>query len=110
MLAPIACALWKSRGRSALRDRRLLVALTVPCLAAAAWYAYAYSIYLDTGLTFGVIGTTKTYPLDVGPGPWPTAFSKWSSVALLTSADFYRTLFARVFSLPTSPRPGSPWR
>jgi predicted membrane-bound dolichyl-phosphate-mannose-protein mannosyltransferase len=103
VLAPIACALWKSRGRSALRDRRLLVALTVPCLAAAAWYAYAYSIYLDTGLTFGVIGTTKTYPLDVGPGPWPTAFSKWSSVALLTSADFYRTLFARVYFVHLTP-------
>jgi predicted membrane-bound dolichyl-phosphate-mannose-protein mannosyltransferase len=103
VLAPIACALWKSRGRSALRDRRLLSALTVPCLAAAAWYAYAYSIYLDSGLTFGVIGTTKTYPLDVGPGPWPTAFSKWSSVALLTSADFYRTLFARVYFVHLTP-------
>ena len=26
-----------------------------------------------------VFGTTKTYPPDVAPGPWTTAFSKWSS-------------------------------
>src|SRR5215203_3343082 len=101
VLAPIACAVWKSRGRSALRDRQLLLALTVPCLAAAAWYAYA--IYLHTGLTFGVIGTTKTYPLDVGPGPWPTAFSKWSSIGLLTSGDFYSTLFARLYFVHLTP-------
>jgi predicted membrane-bound dolichyl-phosphate-mannose-protein mannosyltransferase/uncharacterized membrane protein YhdT len=103
VIAPIACAVWKNRGRNALRDPRLVVALTIPCLAAAAWYLYAYSIYLHTGLTFGVIGTTKTYPLDVGPGPWPTAFSKWSSVALLTSADFYSTLFARLYFIHLTP-------
>jgi 4-amino-4-deoxy-L-arabinose transferase-like glycosyltransferase len=103
VLAPIACAVWKSRGRSAVGDRRLLLALAVPCLAAAAWYIYAYTIYLHTGLTFGVIGTTKTYPLDVGPGPWPTAFSKWSSVELLTSTNFYSTLFARLYFVHLTP-------
>ena len=103
VLAPIACAVWRSGGRSALGNRRLLMALIVPCLAAAAWYIYAYTIYLHTGLTFGVIGTTKTYPLDVGPGPWPTAFSKWSSVELLTSASFYRTLFARLYFVHLTP-------
>ena len=103
VLAPVACAVWKSRGHGALRDRRLLLALTLPCLAAAGWYVYAYSIYLHTGLTFGVIGTTKTYPLDVGPGPWPTAFSKWSSIELLTSANFYKTLFARLYFVHLTP-------
>jgi hypothetical protein len=103
VLAPIACAVWKSHGWSALRDRRLLFALTVPCIVAAAWYVYAYSIYLHTGLTFGVIGTTKTYPVDVGPGPWPTAFSKWSSVQLLTSANFYSTIFARLYFVHLTP-------
>jgi hypothetical protein len=69
----------------------------------AAWYAYAYSIFLQTGLTFGIVGTTKTYPLDVAPGPWPTAFSKWSSIELLTSRRFYETLLTRLYFLHLTP-------
>jgi hypothetical protein len=103
VLAPIAFAVWKSHGPGGLRNHRLLLALTLPCVASAAWYLYAYTIYLDTGLTFGVIGTTKTYLLDVAPGPWPTAFSKWSSVELLTSRSFYGTLFGRLYFLHLTP-------
>jgi 4-amino-4-deoxy-L-arabinose transferase-like glycosyltransferase len=103
ILAPVACAVWKSHGRRAIRDPRLLAALILPVIVGAAWYAYAYSIYLKTGLTFGVIGTTKTYLLDVSPGPWPTAFSKWSSMRLLTSPNFYSTLFGRLYFLHLTP-------
>jgi len=103
VLAPVGCAVWKSHGRRALRDPPVLAALIVPVIVGVAWYAYAYSIYLKTGLTFGVIGTTKTYLLDVSPGPWPTAFSKWSSVGLLTSANFYSTLFGRLYFIHLTP-------
>jgi hypothetical protein len=103
VLAPIACALWKAKRHRALADRWLLAALFVPCAVAVAWYLHARGIYLQTGLTFGVTGTTKTYSLDVGPGPWPTAFSKWSSVELLTDSRFYSTLFGRLYSLHLTP-------
>ena len=103
VFAPIACALWVRRRWSAVRDHRLVLALALSCALAAAWYCYAYRIYLQTGLTFGVIGTTKTYPLDVASGAWPTAFSKWSSVELLTSREFYRTIFARLYFLHLTP-------
>jgi 4-amino-4-deoxy-L-arabinose transferase-like glycosyltransferase len=103
VLAPIAWICWSSRRWRLLQDRRLLAAVIVPCVVGLGWYAYAYSIYLDTGLTFGVVGTTKTYPADVGPGPWPTAFSKWSTVELLTSRRFYETLFTRLYFLHLTP-------
>jgi hypothetical protein len=68
-----------------------------------AWYAHAYAIFLDTGLTFGVFGTTKTYPLTVAPDYWPTAFSKWSTWSLLTSGDFYQTMLTRLYYLHLTP-------
>jgi len=103
VLAPIAAVVWRSNGFGVLRNRRIVLAVAIPCILAAAWYIYAYTIYLKTGLTFGVIGTTKTYPLDVAPGPWPTAFSKWSSIELLTSGSFYGTLFGRLYFLHLTP-------
>jgi len=103
VLAPIAWIAWSTRRSHILSDRRLLTAILVPCAIGVAWYAYAYSIFLHTGLTFGIVGTTKTYLPDVGPGPWPTAFSKWSSVDLLTSRRFYETLFTRLYFLHLTP-------
>jgi len=122
VLAPIAWFLWRRRGRAVLRNRALVLAVAIPCVIGAAWYVYAYTIYLQTGLTFGVIGTTKTYPLEVAQGDWPTAFSKWSSVELLTSWTFYQTIFTRLYFLHLTPPGlalalvgllawrGAPWR
>ncbi len=103
VVLPIVAALWTGRRWALLRDARVWLALGVPIGAAALWYWHAFEIYRDTGLTFGVIGTTKTYPPDVAMGPWPTAFSKWSSVELLTSASFYRTLLSRLSFLLLPP-------
>ncbi len=103
VLAPITWICWRSKGWRALLDRRLVAAVAIPCVVGIAWYAYTYSIYLDTGLTFGVVGTTKMYAIDVGPGPWPTAFSKWSTVELLTSRRFYETIFTRLYFLHLTP-------
>jgi len=98
MLAPIAGAAWQAKGSRALRDRALWVALLVPGLVTVAWYSHAFMLYQQTGLTFGIlVHPARTYPLDIAPGPWNYAFSKWSSVALLTSSDFYLTLLARVY-------------
>lgn len=103
VLAPVAACLWQARGLRALADRRLWLALGVPLALAAAWYWHAYRIYLQTGLTFGVFGTTKTYPAHVAVTEWTTAFSKWSSPELLTSWAFYNTMLSRLYFLHLTP-------
>ncbi len=103
VVAPILAAAWSARRSGALRDRHFLLALVLPGLVSMAWYAHAYGIYRDTGLTFGVFGTTKTYPLTVAPDHWPTAFSKWSSWDLLTSGNFYETMLTRQYYLHLTP-------
>ena len=103
VLAPIAWIAWARHRRAALRDGKLVLALLVPCAVGVAWYVYAYSIYRETGLTFGIVGTTKRTCPTSGPGPWPTAFSKWSSIELLTSQRFYETLFTRLYFLHLTP-------
>jgi len=103
VLAPMAVVVWQASGLRALRDRRLWLALGLPMLVAAAWYWHAYRIYLDTGLTFGVFGTTKTYPPHVAVTEWGTAFSKWSTVDLLTSWNFYDTMLSRLYFVHLTP-------
>jgi dolichyl-phosphate-mannose-protein mannosyltransferase len=102
-IAPIVAAGWLGKRWGLLRDRRFIVAIGLAGVVSAAWYVYAYSIYLDTGLTFGVFGITKTYPMTVGAGPWPTAFSKWSTLPLLTSWEFYETMLSRLWVLHLTP-------
>ena len=97
MLAPIAAAAWHFRGWSAVRDRAFLLALAVPLAATAAWYYHAYTLYDQTGLTFGIlVHPAKTYPLTIAPGPWLSTFSKWSTPELLTDSGFYITLLGRL--------------
>jgi hypothetical protein len=103
VVAPLAALAWQHTRWAAFRDRRVLLALAVPALLALAWYWHAYAMFRETGLTFGVFGTTKTYPPDVASGPWPTAFSKWSDWGLLTSWSFYDTMLARLWVLHLTP-------
>ena len=103
VLAPIAACIWLGRGAAAIRDRRLWIALVLPVAVAALWYWHAYQIYLETGLTFGVFGTTKTYPLDIAASDWPTAFSKWSTPELLSDWEFYNTIVSRLYFLHLTP-------
>ena len=103
MVAPIAGAAWQAKGRAALRDRALWVALLVPGLVTVAWYAHAFLLYRQTGITFGIlVHPARTYPLDIAPGPWKYAFSKWSSVALLMRGDFYLTLLCAAVRDPAA--------
>jgi 4-amino-4-deoxy-L-arabinose transferase-like glycosyltransferase len=100
MMAPIVGAAWHARGPAAIRDRRFLVALIVPLFLTAAWYLHAFLLYRQTGLTFGIlVHPARTYPLTVAPGPWPYAFSKWSTLKVLASSDYYLTLLARIHQL-----------
>jgi hypothetical protein len=101
--APIAVMVWQARRWCAGRDRRLLAALAIPAVLSIAWYWHAYQLFRETGLTFGVFGTTKTYPPAVAPGPWATAFSKWSSWDLLTGWTFYETMLSRLWLLHLTP-------
>ncbi len=101
--APLVAMVWQARRWSALGDRLLIAALVVPALLSIAWYWHAYQLFRETGLTFGVFGTTKTYPPDVAPGPWTTAFSKWSSWDLLTGWTFYETMLSRLWLLHLTP-------
>jgi hypothetical protein len=103
IVAPLIVLAWQRTRWGVFRDRRFLLALVVPALLSLAWYWHAYEIFRETGLTFGVFGTTKTYPPDVASGPWPTAFSKWSSWELLTSWNFYDTMLARLWILHLTP-------
>jgi 4-amino-4-deoxy-L-arabinose transferase-like glycosyltransferase len=100
MLAPCAGAVWYAKGRSIFRDRAVLFALAIPVLLAAAWYWHAFGLYQRTGLTFGIlVQPARTYPPTIAPGPWTTAFSKWSTWQLLTSSDYYLTILARAYAL-----------
>ena len=104
MLAPIAGAAWDAKGRAAIRDRRFLIAVSVPVLLAAAWYWHAFQLFRETGMTFGILAhPARTYPLTVAPGPWRFAFSKWSTIGLLSGSDFYMTLLARIHQLLLAP-------
>jgi len=97
MFAPIAAAAFQARRWSVLRDRQFLAALAVPLVIAAAWYLHAYLLFRQTGLTFGILAhPAKTYPLSVAPGPWQYAFSKWSTVELLTTRRYYVEMFGRM--------------
>ena len=104
VLVPIAAAALQAKGRAAIIDRRLWLAVAVPLLAAAAWYTHAYFIFRETGLTYGILAhPARTYPEVIKPGPWPDVFSKWSTAALLTDGEFYRELLHRIVRLHLTP-------
>jgi len=88
-----------AKADPATKDR----AMALKGRAAVANAQLAYQLFRETGLTFGVFGTTKTYPPDVAPGPWTTAFSKWSSWDLLTGWTFYETMISRLWLLHLTP-------
>lgn len=104
VLLPMAAAAWQARGRAALADPRLWGAVAVALVVSGAWYAHAYSVFRETGLTFGILAhPARTYPIDVSPGPWRDVFSKWSTVALLTDGEFYAELLHRIVRLHLTP-------
>ena len=94
----IVTALVSGRGWRVFRDPRVWAAGLLPLAVTAAWYWHAHLIFERTGLTMGILGApTKFYPAYVSPGPWPSIYSKWSTVALLTDYDFYERMFVRFY-------------
>ena len=101
---PIVVALLRFRGVGVLRDARVWAAGAAAVLVTAAWYWHASRLYDETGLTFGILGApAKTYPAWISPGPWPSVFSKWSTVDLLTDSRFYERMFARLYHFHLTP-------
>jgi hypothetical protein len=104
VLAPIAAAAWQARGRAALVDRRLWIAVGVALAIAAAWYVHAYFIFRETGLTYGILAhPARTYPPEIAPGPWPDVFSKWTTLARLRDPELYQDLLYRINRLLLTP-------
>jgi 4-amino-4-deoxy-L-arabinose transferase-like glycosyltransferase len=101
---PIAVALLQSRGLGVFGDWRVWIAVVVPLTAVVGWYWHAWTLFKETGLTFGILAhPAKTYPGWIAPGPWPGVFSKWSTSDLLTSWDFYERMFARLYHFHLTP-------
>lgn len=100
VLGPILAAAWHARGWRAWRDVRALIGISLALVAVAAWYGHAYSLFQQTGLTFGIFSQPAgTYPPAIGIGTGPNQFSKWSTLALLSDPAFYRTILTRLNSL-----------
>ena len=100
----ILVTLWRAGRLATFREPRVLAALTIPMICAAAWYWHAQQLYAETGLTFGILGApAKTYPPWISPGPWPSVFSKWSTTSLIVDPDFYERLLARLYHFVLTP-------
>jgi 4-amino-4-deoxy-L-arabinose transferase-like glycosyltransferase len=94
----IVTALVRARGWAVFRDWRVWAAAIIPLAITAGWYWRAHLVFERTGLTMGILGTqAKVYPPYVSPGPWPSEYSKWSTVALLSDFDFYQRMFMRFY-------------
>jgi 4-amino-4-deoxy-L-arabinose transferase-like glycosyltransferase len=94
----IVTALVHARGWRVFRESRIWLAGGLPLAVTAAWYWHAHELFVRTGLTMGILGApTKFYPAYISPGPWPSIYSKWSTVALLSDFYFYERLFMRLY-------------
>jgi hypothetical protein len=101
-VAPIFAAMWCARREALLKDRRFVLAIASALAVTGLWYAHAFNLFRESGLTFGIWHATKTYPPEIAVEPWP-ALSKWSTAEILTSWSFYEELLARTFFLHLTP-------
>ena len=104
ILAPIAWAAWEIRGWSALKDRGLLVGLTVAVAAAGLWYWHADAIYHRTGLSQAIWHPSGNYgpPISTAAGPFVGIYH-WSTMARLRDPAFYNELITRTWTLHLTP-------
>ena len=104
ILAPIVWAAWERKRWTAWREWPLAVALLAAVAITAAWHVHAELIYRDTGLTVGIWRPFGNLPPDVAAiTGTPSAYSLWSSGAVLGNAEFYQTIFWRFWSLHLTP-------
>jgi 4-amino-4-deoxy-L-arabinose transferase-like glycosyltransferase len=104
ILAPIAWAAWEARRWAALKDRGLMVGLTVAVAAAGSWYWHADTIYHLTGLSQAIWHPSGNYgpPISYSAGPFVGIYH-WSTLARLQSPSFYQDLVARTWALHLTP-------
>jgi 4-amino-4-deoxy-L-arabinose transferase-like glycosyltransferase len=104
ILAPIAWAAWESKRWSALKDRGLMLGLTVAVAAAVLWYGHAELIFQRTGLGEAIWHPSGTYPppISYAAGPFVT-ISHWSKMAELGDPGFYDEMLTRIWALHLTP-------
>ena len=101
---PVAFIGMRARGFAILRDRWFLAAVAFAFVTTAAWYWHANNLYLRTGLTVGIWRGAGTYPGVLGELVGPTStFTGWSTRELLTSSQWWRTLFTRFWIMHLTP-------
>lgn len=101
---PVAFIGMRARRFAILRDRWFLAAVAVAFAMTALWYWHANNLYLRTGLTVGIWRGAGTYPGVLGQLAGPTTtFTGWSTRELLTSAEWWRTLFTRFWMMHLTP-------
>ena len=80
-----------------------MLGCTAALAVTAAWYFYADLIYLETGLTQAVFRPSGTYPPEIAPGVEFVTVSHFSTAERLLSADYWKTMGDRLWSLYLTP-------
>jgi hypothetical protein len=94
----------RARRWAILRDRWFLGAVAFAFVATALWYWHANNLYLRTGLTVGIWRGAGTYPGVLGQLAGTTStFTGWSTRELLSSPEWWRTLFTRFWMMHLTP-------
>ena len=104
ILAPIAWAAWEARRWAALKDRGLMIGLTVAVVSAGLWYWHADAIYHRTGLSQAIWHPSGNYgpPISFGAGPFVGIYH-WSTMARLSDPAFYSEMVMRTWALHLTP-------
>jgi hypothetical protein len=93
VLIPMAALAWhRWRGNRGMLFKTAFF-FFLAALPAAAWYAHAYGLYLETGLSFGVLGSQ--------------GYGKFRFVEVLGTADYWKRIFFRLFGTVLTPLGGS---
>ncbi|MBN1596224.1 glycosyltransferase family 39 protein [candidate division FCPU426 bacterium] len=93
MLAPMAGILWDKSGWDFYKSRRMILFFLTVLIPPVLWYAHAYNLFLETGLSFGVIS---------GAG-----YNKFTVPKLLLYPPFWMLLAERFFVLQLTPLGGA---
>jgi 4-amino-4-deoxy-L-arabinose transferase-like glycosyltransferase len=103
-LGPVAFIGLRARRFGIFRDGWFLAAVAFAFVFTALWYWHANNLYLRTGLTVGIWRGAGTYPGILGElAGTTTTFTGWSSRELLTSSQWWRTLFTRFWMMHLTP-------
>ena len=104
ILAPIAWMAWEVRGWAALKDRGLVLGLSVAVAAAGLWYWHADRIFHRTGLSQAIWHPSGNYgpPISLAAGPFVGIYH-WSTMARLKDPEFYMELLSRTWALHLTP-------